>query len=276
MLKFNHVFFKYPNTADDVLKDISFEVKKGEWLSIIGSNGSGKSTISKLISAQYEKNKGEIRLADKDYTLDNLDFIREQVGIVFQNPDNQFVGASVEEDVAFGLENRNIKPEKMKAIIRDVLEKVDMLDYLKKEPTNLSGGQKQRVAIASTLALKPSILVLDEATAMLDPAARKKIMSTIKTLAKENQMTVISITHDIEELIYSDTVMLLEKGEIIGKFLPEEILSNHDLLNQYHIDIPFDYQLKQDLNQLMTNHQFSYADNLDTVGEVLCKYLLKK
>ena len=185
MIKFDNVFFKYNNSKNMTLADISFEVLRGSWLTILGENGSGKSTLMKLLYGQNLATKGKILFENKEYTKETYNDIRQKIAVVFQNPDNQFVGATVEEDIAFGLENKNLPREKMEQIICEVLDIVDMKDYRKFEPTSLSGGQKQRVAIASALALQPEVLILDEATSMLDPVARKSILGYIKKIKTE-------------------------------------------------------------------------------------------
>ncbi|KXB59002.1 energy-coupling factor transporter ATPase [Gemelliphila asaccharolytica] len=271
MLKFKNISFTYPNTAKKVLDNISFEVKQGEWITILGNNGSGKTTIIKLISAQYEKSEGEIFLDNKEYTLENLDYIRSKVAIVFQNPDNQFVGSTVEEDIAFGLENKNIDPIKMDEIISKVLEVVDMKNFRKKEPKDLSGGQKQRVAIASSLALNPKILILDEATSMLDPIARKRILKYIKKVNEDHNVTIISITHDMNELIYSDSIMIIKDGKIIKKSTKDEIFKNRELLNKYNLELPFLQRLKEDLNRYLKKEIFKLEDDIKDVVNKLCK-----
>ena len=185
MIKFENVFFKYSNSTKNVLENINLNIRKGSWTSILGENGSGKSTLMKLLYGQHKPTDGKILVNGNEYTEEVYDEIRNGIAVVFQNPDNQFVGATVEEDIAFGLENRNIPSELMDSIIEKSLEAVDMLEYRKYEPVSLSGGQKQRVAIASALALNPQILILDEATSMLDPKARKSILQYIKKLIKK-------------------------------------------------------------------------------------------
>lgn len=276
MLKFENVSYKYPNTNDYVLSDISFQLKEGEWLTILGSNGSGKSTIIKLISAQLEVSDGSITLFDKKYNVENIAMIFNNIAVVFQNPDNQFVGSTVEEDIAFGLENKNVEPEEMNIIIEDVLTIVDMLEYRSHEPRDLSGGQKQRVAIAAALALKPKLLILDEATSMLDPLARESILNYIKRINKDNNLTVLSITHDVEELKYSDSILLLNKGKIITKDRANNIIQNKQLLEKYELEIPLLYKLKDDINKKIGRKVFDVTDNLDVTVDKLCELILKK
>ena len=230
------------------VKDITFHVKRGEWLSIVGHNGSGKSTTVRLIDGLLEAESGEIVIDGQRLTEENIWNIRRQIGMVFQNPDNQFVGATVEDDVAFGLENQGLSRQEMKKRVEEALDLVGMLDFKKREPARLSGGQKQRVAIAGVVALRPSILILDEATSMLDPEGRRELIETVKGIRKDYDMTVISITHDLEEVTMSDRVLVMKKGEIESTSSPRELFSRNDL-DQIGLDDPFANQLKHSLSQ---------------------------
>ena len=241
--------FRYKESQEyyDV-KDITFHVKRGEWLSIVGHNGSGKSTTIRLIDGLLEAESGEIVINGQQLTEENVWSIRRQIGMVFQNPDNQFVGATVEDDVAFGLENQGLSRQEMKKRVEESLDLVGMLDFKKREPARLSGGQKQRVAIAGVVALRPAILILDEATSMLDPEGRRELIETVKEIRKDYDMTVISITHDLEEVAISDRVLVLKKGEIESTSSPRELFSRNDL-DQIGLDDPFSNQLKHSLSQ---------------------------
>ena len=241
--------FRYKESQEyyDV-KDITFHVKRGEWLSIVGHNGSGKSTTVRLIDGLLEAESGEIVIDGQRLTEENVWNIRRQIGMVFQNPDNQFVGATVEDDVAFGLENQGLSRQEMKKRVEEALDLVGMLDFKKREPARLSGGQKQRVAIAGVVALRPAILILDEATSMLDPEGRRELIETVKGIRKDYDMTVISITHDLEEVAMSDRVLVMEKGEIESTSSPRELFSRNDL-DQIGLDDPFSNQLKHSLSQ---------------------------
>ncbi|HET3414842.1 TPA: energy-coupling factor transporter ATPase [Streptococcus pneumoniae] len=230
------------------VKDITFHVKRGEWLSIVGHNGSGKSTTVRLIDGLLEAESGEIVIDGQRLTEENVWNIRRQIGMVFQNPDNQFVGATVEDDVAFGLENQGLSRQEMKKRVEEALALVGMLDFKKREPARLSGGQKQRVAIAGVVALRPAILILDEATSMLDPEGRRELIGTVKGIRKDYDMTVISITHDLEEVAMSDRVLVMKKGEIESTSSPRELFSRNDL-DQIGLDDPFANQLKKSLSQ---------------------------
>ena len=256
--------FRYKESQEyyDV-KDITFHVKRGEWLSIVGHNGSGKSTTVRLIDGLLEAESGEIVIDGQRLTEENVWNIRRQIGMVFQNPDNQFVGATVEDDVAFGLENQGLSRQEMKKRVEEALDLVGMLDFKKREPARLSGGQKQRVAIAGVVALRPAILILDEATSMLDPEGRRELIETVKGIRKDYDMTVISITHDLEEVAMSDRVLVMKKGEIESISSPRELFSRNDL-DQIGLDDPFANQLKNSLNQ----HGYDLPENYLTESEL--------
>ena len=241
--------FRYKESQEyyDV-KDITFHVKRGEWLSIVGHNGSGKSTTVRLIDGLLEAESGEIVIDGQRLTEENVWKIRRQIGMVFQNPDNQFVGATVEDDVAFGLENQGLSRQEMKKRVDEALDLVGMLDFKKREPARLSGGQKQRVAIAGVVALRPAILILDEATSMLDPEGRRELIETVQGIRKDYDMTVISITHDLEEVAMSDRVLVMKKGEVESTSSPRELFSRNDL-DQIGLDDPFANQVKYSLSQ---------------------------
>ena len=256
--------FRYKESQEyyDV-KDITFHVKRGEWLSIVGHNGSGKSTTVRLIDGLLEAESGEIVIDGQRLTEENIWNIRRQIGMVFQNPDNQFVGATVEDDVAFGLENQGLSRQEMKKRVEEALALVGMLDFKKREPARLSGGQKQRVAIAGVVALRPAILILDEATSMLDPEGRRELIDTVKGIRKDYDMTVISITHDLEEVAMSDRVLVMKKGSIESTSSPRDLFSRNDL-DQIGLDDPFANQLKNSLNQ----HGYDLTENYLTESEL--------
>ena len=256
--------FRYKESQEyyDV-KDITFHVKRGEWLSIVGHNGSGKSTTVRLIDGLLEAESGEIVIDGQRLTEENVWNIRRQIGMVFQNPDNQFVGATVEDDVAFGLENQGLSRQEMKKRVEEALDLVGMLDFKKREPARLSGGQKQRVAIAGVVALRPAILILDEATSMLDPEGRRELIETVKGIRKDYDITVISITHDLEEVAMSDRVLVMKKGEIESTSSPRELFSRNDL-DQIGLDAPFSNQLKHSLSQ----NDYDLPENYLTESEL--------
>ena len=245
------------------VNNVSFHVKRGEWLSIVGHNGSGKSTTIRLIDGLLEAESGEIWINDQLLSSENVWDLRRQIGMVFQNPDNQFVGATVEDDVAFGLENQGLPREEMKKRVAESLELVGMLNFKKGEPARLSGGQKQRVAIAGVVALRPAILILDEATSMLDPEGRRELIQTVQEIRKDYQMTVVSITHDLEEVAMSDRVLVMKKGQVESTSSPRELFSRDDL-DQIGLDEPFANQLRESLRE--TGYQL--PDGYLTEGEL--------
>lgn len=247
-LEIKDISFSY-NGVDSVLNNISFTIDKGTYNTIIGHNGSGKSTIAKLIIGLLQSNSGQILLNNKALSEDTIMEFRKSIGIVFQNPDNQFIGTTVADDIAFGLENHNVDPNKMHSIINEYANQVDMIDFLNAEPTKLSGGQKQRVAIAGILAMKPDIIILDEATSMLDPQGKKEINECIKKINKEDKITIISITHDMEEVVFSDKVIVLNQGDKYMEGTPKEVLTNQEELVKLGLDVPFAWKLSTELRK---------------------------
>ena len=264
--------FRYKESQEYYdLKDITFHVKRGEWLSIVGHNGSGKSTTVRLIDGLLEAESGEILINGQQLTEENIWDLRRQIGMVFQNPDNQFVGATVEDDVAFGLENQGISRQEMKERVAEALNLVGMSDFKKKEPARLSGGQKQRVAIAGVVAQRPAILILDEATSMLDPEGRRELIETVQGIRKDYDMTVISITHDLEEVAMSDRVLVMKKGIIESTSSPRELFSRNDLY-KIGLDDPFANQLKHFLSQSgydLPEHYLTESELEDKLWELL-------
>ncbi len=245
VIEINDLVFGYGEQP--VIKGVSLKIPRGKYTTIIGHNGSGKSTLAKLITGLEEKQSGEI-IVDKVGLSDKTVYdIRSKVGIVFQNPDNQFIGSTVEDDIAFGLENKQVLPDLMKPMIDQYALQVGMQDFLSKEPTNLSGGQKQRVAIASVLALKQEIVILDEATSMLDPVGKQDIQSLVFRLNKEENKTVISITHDIEEAVMSDYVIIMNEGEVFDVGSPKEMLSDLNRLEAIGLEGSFALRLSTKL-----------------------------
>ena len=222
---------------------MSFEVKNQEWLSILGHNGSGKSTISKLLVGILAPQKGSIYYDDVEFTDKTVDQIRSRVGIVFQNPDNQFVGVNVKYDIAFGLENRCVPRDEMQKLILEYSTKVGMQNFLEREPQTLSGGQKQRVAIAGILALNTDVIILDEATSMLDPQGTREIIALIKELKEKYHKTIITITHDLDLARLSDRIIVMKDGNIIANDAPNKIFEQVDLLKSSKLDIPFNLKL---------------------------------
>ncbi|SQG03078.1 cobalt transporter ATP-binding subunit [Streptococcus gordonii] len=249
IIEVHNLKYKYDNDAEEyILNDVTFHVKQGEWLSIVGHNGSGKSTTIRLIDGLLEAESGEIFILGDQLTPENVWEKRRHIGMVFQNPDNQFVGATVEDDVAFGLENQGMDHETMVERVNEALEIVGMQDFKNREPARLSGGQKQRVAIAGIVALRPDIIILDEATSMLDPEGRLDLIQTVKRIKDENQMTVISITHDLDEVALSERVLVMKKGKVESSSTARELFSRSDL-QELGLDEPFSNQLKATLNE---------------------------
>lgn len=246
MIRVNDLDYSY-SQQDHALKGISFEVKDQEWLSILGHNGSGKSTITKLLVGILAPQKGSIYYDDIELTEKTVDKIRNRVGIVFQNPDNQFVGVNVKYDIAFGLENRCVPRSEMQKLIVEYATKVGMQDYLLREPQTLSGGQKQRVAIAGILALNTDVIILDEATSMLDPQGTREIIALIKELKEKYHKTIITITHDLDLARLSDRIIVMKEGNIIADDVPGKIFEQSDLLKSSKLDMPFNLKLYKEV-----------------------------
>ncbi len=246
MIKIENLVHKYTIWKDEntksektVLDGISLDIPSGQFVVILGPNGSGKSTLAKHLNVLLLPNEGTVWIDGKDtHAKERLWEIRSQVGMVFQNPDNQIIGTSVEEDVAFGPENKNIEPEKIRKIVETVLRKVKLWDRRKASPSILSGGQKQRLATADALAGLPACLVLDEPTAMLDPDSRKEVINIVKELNRKEGMTIILITHHTDEVVDADRIVLMKDGKIIGDDIPKKIFADYELLKKAKMDIP--------------------------------------
>lgn len=248
-IEFRNVSFRYGEEQPWVLENVSFEIYKDEWVAIIGHNGSGKSTIAKLMNGLLYPQKGEILINGLPVNDEHVWEIRKQVGMVFQNPDNQFVGTTVQDDVAFGMENRGVPREEMVSRIDEVLKAVRMEDYLLTEPHRLSGGQKQRVAIASVLAIHPAVLILDEATAMLDPKGRKEIMRTVSEIQAKNEISLITITHDLQEVVQAERVIVMNDGKVWEEATPREVFAKKDELRKIGLDVPYIALLADELKR---------------------------
>ena len=263
-LEIRNLSFSY-DQEHTVIDDVSFKVEKGSFVCVLGHNGSGKSTLAKLIVGLLEKKSGQIFFDDEEINQKNIKNLQTKTALVFQNPDNQFIGATVEDDIAFGLENKQFPHEKMQEEIEKFADSVNMLDYLQKEPTNLSGGQKQRVALAGALILNPEILILDEATSMLDPKGKSTVRKVIDRIHKENsELTIISITHDIDEALLADQVFILSKGKLISQGKPQDILRQEQLLLGLKLDMPFIYRFEKKLKSIGVN---SDAENISSLVE---------
>lgn len=253
VIVFKNVSFQYQSDASFTLKDVSFNIPKGQWTSIVGHNGSGKSTIAKLMIGIENVKSGEIFYNNQTITDDNFEKLRKDIGIVFQNPDNQFVGSIVKYDVAFGLENHAVPHDEMHRRVSEALKQVDMLERADYEPNALSGGQKQRVAIASVLALNPSVIILDEATSMLDPDARQNLLDLVRIVKSEHNVTIISITHDLSEAMEADHVIVMNKGTVYKEGTAIEIFDHAEELTTIGLDLPFPIKINQ-----MLGHQTSF------------------
>ncbi|HEM3601603.1 energy-coupling factor ABC transporter ATP-binding protein [Streptococcus suis] len=274
IIEVKNLKYKY-NQEDEryTLNDVSFHVKQGEWLSIIGHNGSGKSTTVRLIDGLLEAESGDIYIDGDALTIDNVWNKRRLIGMVFQNPDNQFVGATVEDDVAFGLENQGIPLEEMRSRVDEALELVGMTDFKTREPARLSGGQKQRVAIAGVVALRPKIIILDEATSMLDPEGRLDLIKIVREIKERHGMTVISITHDLDEVALSDRVIVMKNGQVESISTPNELFMREDLVD-LDLDRPFTIELASSLRQTgldLPLRYFTEEELEETLWELISK-----
>ncbi|MCT0438463.1 energy-coupling factor transporter ATPase [Lactococcus lactis] len=250
ILEVENLVFKYEKESDvNQLNGVSFSITKGEWVSIIGQNGSGKSTTARLIDGLFEEFEGKVKIDGELLTAENVWNLRRKIGMVFQNPDNQFVGATVEDDVAFGMENQGIPREEMIKRVDEALLAVNMLDFKTREPARLSGGQKQRAAVAGIIALRPEIIILDESTSMLDPTGRQEIMRVIHEIKKKYQLTVLSITHDLDEAASSDRILVMKAGKIIKEAAPSELFATSEDMVEIGLDVPFSSNLMKDLRK---------------------------
>lgn len=271
----SHTFETEEGKTFDALKDVTAQIKKGEFTAIIGTNGSGKSTLARHLNALLIPTEGELivegmRTSDAGRVWD----IRQKVGMVFQNPDNQLVAAVVEEDVAFGPENLGVPPEEIRERVDLALEKVGMTSYRKQAPSMLSGGQKQRVAIAGVLAMKPDCIVLDEPTAMLDPKGRKEVMDTIHELNKKEGITIVLITHFMEEAVTADHILVIDRGVLKMEGTPKEIFSQADRVTEIGLDVPVPADLARRLRKKgMAVSEKCMTD--EELGEALCPFVSK-
>lgn len=271
----SHTFETEEGKTFDALKDVTAQIKKGEFTAIIGTNGSGKSTLARHLNALLIPTEGELivegmRTSDAGRVWDIL----QKVGMVFQNPDNQLVAAVVEEDVAFGPENLGVPPEEIRERVDLALEKVGMTSYRKQAPSMLSGGQKQRVAIAGVLAMKPDCIVLDEPTAMLDPKGRKEVMDTIHELNKTEGITIVLITHFMEEAVTADHILVIDRGVLKMEGTPREIFSQADKVTEIGLDVPVPADLARRLRKKgMAVSEKCMTD--EELGEALCPFVSK-
>lgn len=266
----NDISYSYDG-KNEAISHLSFSVEEGHYVALIGHNGSGKSTLAKVLTGLAPNFKGDLKIFGLPLTNKNLGAIRSRLGIVFQNPDNQFVGSSVKDDIAFGLENRCVKHEDMDGIIKEYAEEVGMSSFLESAPENLSGGQKQRVAIAGVLAMKPDLIIYDEATSMLDPRGKEEILSLTAKMKKENpSLTIISITHDIEEAAHADEVLVLNGGKLVLQGTPSEVFAHEEELSSIHLGSPFFISLIRALKEEGIEVPSSVKD-LPSLEDFLCQ-----
>ena len=248
LIEVKDVSYSY-NETKKAIDSVSFNIEEGTYTTIIGHNGSGKSTLAKMIAGLLPIKTGEIKIDGIVVNENNIFEIRKKLGIVFQNPDNQFIGSTVKDDIAFGLENRLVESKQMEAIIEEYADKVGLKEFLNSEPQNLSGGQKQRVAIAGVMAMKPNIIIFDEATSMLDPKGKKEIKKLMYELAASDKFTIVSITHDIEEVLQSDDCIVLNKGKLFMHDKPSKVFEHVDKLRQIDLDIPFVERIREEFKK---------------------------
>jgi energy-coupling factor transport system ATP-binding protein len=267
MIKVDHLSFGYEPTKL-VLKDLSFTILQGQYVTLMGHNGSGKSTLAKLLAGLLEVKDGSVAIDSLVLSMKTMPEIRKKLGIVFQNPDNQFIGATVADDLAFGLENRQIPHLDMQPFIDTYAHQVGMSAYLHQEPSSLSGGQKQRVAIAGVLAMQPKVLLMDEATAMLDPQGKKEIRELLKTIRQAfPSLTILAITHDVEEAVLADQVLVLKEGQLVFQGTPDALFKNQTQLNTCKLDTPFVYQLMRHFPTIKPRK----VDDLNAWAKALCQ-----
>lgn len=272
MIDIQHLSFKYPDRTQAALNDVTLQLPMKKWTAVIGHNGSGKSTLARLIDGLLIPSSGMIKIDELLVDEKNLQQLRQQIGLVFQNPDNQFVGTTVADDVAFGLENHQIPHDQMQARIDESLKAVGMQDFADSEPAMLSGGQKQRVALAGILAIGPRVIILDEATSMLDPKGRHDLLKLLKKLIAERDMTVISITHDPVELSLSDYTVVLDHGKVAMQGETTTLLQDPAKLADLHLALPFAQQLQLLLKKRGINVPAQYLDS-ERMVEWLCQQL---
>ncbi|MDR3257789.1 MAG: energy-coupling factor transporter ATPase [Mycoplasmataceae bacterium] len=265
-VEFQNVTFGYTNKLTN-LDDVSFDIYDNEYVCVVGHNGSGKSTLSKVLTGLLQPRSGTIKLFGQPISKTNIKHLRDNIGIVFQNPDNQFIGLTVEDDIAFGLENRKVDPARMQNIIMSAAKMVNVENLLEFEATKLSGGQKQRVAIASVLAINPKIIIFDESTSMLDPKAKRELKSLMLVLKNQFAKTVISITHDMEEVTSADRVIIMNGGKLLKTGNPKEVFEDREFLQTISLDVPFSLQLAKSLIGSGVNVQPSLKTN-DLVEQI--------
>lgn len=275
VIELKNVSYRYMDANRDAVKNLSLTIHKGEWIAMIGSNGSGKSTTAKIINGLLVPYEGQVFVNGMELNAETVWDVRKLIGMVFQNPDNQFVGATVEDDVAFGLENIGLPREEMLVRIPQALAAVRMTEFAKHEPSRLSGGQKQRVALASVIAARPEIIILDEATAMLDPRGRREMMEAIDKLQNQYGLTVISITHDIDEASRADRIVVLNQGELYQQAKPAELFALGEEIIKLGLDVPFVEKLRAALVQRGVKVPQEYMTEEEMITWLTTSYLTK-
>ncbi|MFD1465944.1 energy-coupling factor ABC transporter ATP-binding protein [Lapidilactobacillus mulanensis] len=263
-----NVTYSYPYAEQPALNQISLQIMPDQWIAIVGHNGSGKSTLAKTFNGLIEPQSGEIYFNGELLSEETIWDVRRQLGIVFQNPDNQFVGATVADDVAFGMENNGVPREKMLVRVEEALKQVRMWDYRHQEPARLSGGQKQRVELAGVLAQRPKVIILDEATSMLDPQGRSEIIELMMQLREQGDFTIISITHDVDEAALADQIVLIDSGELITQGTPSEIFTQAERLHEHGLIVPLSEQVRTDLVAAGVGLPDKYLDETQLVDEL--------
>lgn len=272
LIELEQVTYRYPEQEQPALRDVSLSIHSQEWVAIVGHNGSGKSTLTKLFNGLLLPEQGTVTVNEtfSSAVPEQLWEMRRAIGIVFQNPDNQFVGTTVRDDVAFALENWGVPREEMVRRIDDSLARVGLTDFVDREPHQLSGGQKQRVAIASALAMRPDVLVLDEATSMLDPIARSEVMSTVQELYEQHPMAVVAITHELDEVLRASRVIVMDAGQIVLEGTPQEVFAQSAFLEQIGLDVPFVVRVQEQLSARSLTYADTILDERDLVNR-LCQ-----
>ncbi len=272
LIELEQVTYRYPEQEQPALRNVSLSIHSQEWVAIVGHNGSGKSTLTKLFNGLLLPEEGTVTVNEtfSSAVPEQLWEMRRAIGIVFQNPDNQFVGTTVRDDVAFALENWGVPREEMVRRIDDSLARVGLTDFVDREPHQLSGGQKQRVAIASALAMRPDVLVLDEATSMLDPIARTEVMSTVQELYEQHPMAVVAITHELDEVLRASRVIVMDAGQIVLEGTPQEVFAQSAFLEQIRLDVPFVVRVQEQLSARGLTYEDTILDERDLVNR-LCQ-----
>lgn len=273
IIELKDISFQYQGVESFALTNVNLTINKGEWVALIGPNGSGKSTLAKIMNGLLVPESGEVFINGKLLDEETVWEARRSVGMVFQNPDNQFVGATVEDDVAFGLENNGVERLEMIQRVDEALQQVRMSDHKKKEPARLSGGQKQRVALASVIALRPDVILLDEATAMLDPLGREEVIEAIEKVKEQHDLTVISITHDIDEASKADRIIVMKDGEKKNEGVPADIFNLGKGLIDMGLDLPFTQKLKHALMERGVDIPDEYFDEEALLQWIIQSYL---